>query len=126
LRPTVRKLRSARLGRKANRLVRKDVILKPDGSVEKPERKLDKQAIITTFGLQPRDLRSLDAHILDVRPSLLVCKRSIVLCTPIARAIIAYDQMVLIASDSANPICSPEGADEVRCPLELCLSLSSS
>lgn len=90
-----------------------DMVLRPEGQIEKPEKKLDKQTILEQFGMQPRDLRTLDAHILDVRPSLLVCKKSIVLCTPIARAIIAHDRLILIAADKHNPICEAEGAEEV-------------
>lgn len=89
------------------------MILLPDGTIEKPKKRLDKQTILERYGLQPRDLRTLDSHILDVRPSLLVCKKSIVLCTPIARAIISHDQLILIAADKHNPICDAEGAEEM-------------
>ena len=34
-------------------------------------------------------------------------------CTPICRAIIASDHLVLFAADSKNPICSPEGAESL-------------
>lgn len=57
---------------------------------------------------QPRDLRSIDAHILDVRPALIVASRSLIVCTPIIRAIIAADCIVLIGTDKDNPI-STEG-----------------
>ncbi|GAA5950712.1 hypothetical protein JCM21900_000488 [Sporobolomyces salmonicolor] len=82
------------------------MIVRPDGSIEKPEEKLDKDAVLSTFGLLPRDLRSLDAHLLDVRPSLLVCSRSLVLCTPVVRAIISPSQLVLIGADKENPVSS--------------------
>ncbi|KAG0653877.1 magnesium ion transporter [Rhodotorula mucilaginosa] len=78
------------------------LILKPDGSIEEPQEKLVKQ--------DPRDLRSLDAHLLDVRPALIVCRRSMILCSPIVRAIIAHDQIVLVGSDRHNPICDPDEA----------------
>ena len=55
------------------------MIIRPDGSMEEPKDRLKKQAILEEYGLLPRDLRTLDAHILDVRPALLVAKRSIVL-----------------------------------------------
>lgn len=112
------------------------MILRPDGSIEEPQEKLVKQDVIERFGLlasptddfslrsetrkltfvvlhlalQPRDLRSLDAHLLDVRPALIVCRRSMILCSPIVRAIIAHDQIVLVGSDRHNPICDPEEA----------------
>lgn len=62
---------------------------------------------------QPRDLRSLDAHVLDVRPSLIVCSRSMVLCTPVIRAIISAEEVVLIGADRENPICSEEDSDKL-------------
>lgn len=83
---------------------------------------------------QPRDLRSLDAHILDVRPALVVCQRSLILCTPVIRAIIASDScvplslphtqpapdpseehrsLVLIGTDKHNPICDEEQSREM-------------
>ncbi|GAA5868093.1 hypothetical protein JCM3774_001018 [Rhodotorula dairenensis] len=86
------------------------LILKPDGSIEEPQEKLVKQDVIHQFGLLPRDLRSLDAHLLDVRPALIVCRRSLILCSPIVRAIIAHDRIVLIGSDRHNPICNPDEA----------------
>ncbi|KAK4693103.1 magnesium transporter, partial [Phenoliferia sp. Uapishka_3] len=91
----------------------KCTILRADGSVEKPETPFSKQSMIEDYGLQPRDLKSLDAHILDVRPSLLVCKRSIVLCTPIARAVITHDKVILLGSDSTNPLVSEAETDEL-------------
>ncbi|GJN90802.1 hypothetical protein Rhopal_003816-T1 [Rhodotorula paludigena] len=89
------------------------MIIRPDGSIEDPDEKLDKQAIIEQFGLLPRDLRSLDAHILDVRPALIVCQRSLIICTPVIRAIIAPDQLVLIGTDRDNPICNDEQSVEM-------------
>mgnify|MGYP007100401949 CR=1 FL=1 len=62
---------------------------------------LDRQ--LTLRPSQPRDLRSLDAHILDVRPALVVCQRSLILCTPVVRAIIASDS---VGTDKHNPICT--------------------
>lgn len=47
---------------------------------------------------------------LDVRPALIVCRRSLILCSPIVRAIIAHDRIVLIGSDRHNPICNPDEA----------------
>ena len=70
-------------------------IIHADGTVEaNPNKRLIKEDIIATYGLNPRDLRSLDAHILDVRPSLLVCEQALVACVPIARAIIARDHII--------------------------------
>ncbi|KAM0752344.1 hypothetical protein T439DRAFT_324421 [Meredithblackwellia eburnea MCA 4105] len=89
-------------------------IILSDGEVTKPEEPYSKQALIDEFGLQPRDLRALDAHILDVRPSLLVCKRSILLCTPICRAVISHDRIVLFGDDPTRlPLCSEEEQDEL-------------
>ncbi|GAA6000050.1 hypothetical protein JCM10207_006030 [Rhodosporidiobolus poonsookiae] len=84
------------------------LILREDGKIEQPAEKLDKQAVIEQFGMLPRDLRSLDAHILDVRPALIVCQRSLIFCSPIVRAIIAPDQIILIGTDAENPISSEE------------------
>ncbi|GAA6028406.1 hypothetical protein JCM8097_007015 [Rhodosporidiobolus ruineniae] len=84
------------------------LVLHQDGEIEQPEDKLDKQAVIEQFGLLPRDLRSLDAHILDVRPALIIAQRSLIFCSPILRAIIAHDKIVLIGTDKANPICDEE------------------
>lgn len=92
-----------------------------------------KQFMIEEYGLQPRDLRSvclvlsssfllrrqsanrasppqLDAHILDVRPSLLICKRSIVLCTPVIRAVITHDKVIIMGPESHNPIVTEKEA----------------
>ncbi|SCV72136.1 BQ2448_4830 [Microbotryum intermedium] len=91
----------------------KYVIITQDLKVEKPTHKLRKNDIIARYGLLPRDLRALDAHILDVRPSLLVGRRSIVLCTPIARAVITHDRMVVVTADRTNPTCSNEEMDEM-------------
>ena len=56
-------------------------VIHADGKLEAdPDRRLIKEEIITKYGLNPRDLRSLDAHILDVRPSLLVCGKALVVC----------------------------------------------
>ncbi|GAA5981688.1 hypothetical protein JCM11641_004215 [Rhodosporidiobolus odoratus] len=84
------------------------LILREDGTIEQPDDKLDKQAVIEQFGLLPRDLRSLDAHILDVRPALIVAEKSLIFCSPITRAIIAADQIILIGTDRDNPICDEE------------------
>ncbi|BGP24995.1 mitochondrial inner membrane magnesium transporter mrs2 [Rhodotorula toruloides] len=84
------------------------LLVYPDGKIEEPSEKLDKQAVIERFGLLPRDLRSLDAHILDVRPALVICQKSVILCSPIVRAIIAGDVLVLIGTDKNNPICDEE------------------
>lgn len=81
--------------------------------MNEPQDKLSKQDVIDTYGLLPRDLRSLDAHLLDVRPALVVCQRSLILCTPIVRAIISHNEIVLIGSDRHNPICNPEDAREM-------------
>ncbi|GAA5877559.1 hypothetical protein JCM8547_007731 [Rhodosporidiobolus lusitaniae] len=83
-------------------------ILRPNGTIEEPTEKLDKSAVIERFGLLPRDLRSIDAHILDVRPALIVAEKSLIICTPIVRAIIAADCVVLIGTDKDNPICDEE------------------
>ncbi|GAA6052863.1 hypothetical protein JCM3770_004383 [Rhodotorula araucariae] len=87
--------------------------VRPDGEIEQPKEKLNKQAVIEQFGLLPRDLRSLDAHILDVRPALVVCQGSLILCTPVLRAIIAHDVLVLIGTDKDNPICDEEESLEM-------------
>ncbi|GAA5944134.1 hypothetical protein JCM3775_001074 [Rhodotorula graminis] len=84
------------------------LIIRQDGEIEQPEDKLNKQDVINEYGLLPRDLRSLDAHILDVRPALVVCQRSLILCTPVVRAIIASDSVVLITTDKHNPICTSD------------------
>ncbi|BGP48544.1 magnesium ion transporter [Rhodotorula kratochvilovae] len=81
------------------------LLVRSDGDIEQPKEKLNKQAVIEQFGLLPRDLRSLDAHILDVRPALVVCQGSLILCTSVLRAIIAHDVLVLIGTDKDNPIC---------------------
>lgn len=65
------------------------------------------------FGLQARDLRSLDSHVLDVRPALLVAKTSLVVCTPIVRAIIKWDKLVIMGVDAENPVLSPEDHHEI-------------
>ncbi|SCZ88270.1 BZ3500_MvSof-1268-A1-R1_Chr2-1g04299 [Microbotryum saponariae] len=117
----------------------KYVIITQDLKVEKPAHKLRKNDIISRYGLcvfshtpgyclargaevkfsrpransLPRDLKALDSHILDVRPSLLIGRRSIVLCTPIARAVITHDRMVVVTADRTNPTCSNEGMDEM-------------
>ncbi|GAA5874548.1 hypothetical protein JCM16303_002902 [Sporobolomyces ruberrimus] len=83
-------------------------ILRRDGKIERPKEQLKKDRVLAEFGLLPRDLRSLDAHVLDVRPSLIVCARSMILCTPVIRAIISADNLVLIGSDRENPICTEE------------------
>ncbi|GAA5893648.1 hypothetical protein JCM8208_000848 [Rhodotorula glutinis] len=91
------------------------LIIRRDGEIEQPEDKLNKQNVIDEYGLLPRDLRSLDAHILDVRPALVVCQRSLILCTPVVRAIIAPDSIVLIGTDKHNPICTAaESVDFAR------------
>lgn len=90
----------------------------PDGKIEEPAEKLDKQAVIERFGLLPRDLRSLDAHILDVRPALIICQKSLILCSPIVRAIIAPDVMVLIGTDKNNPICDEEQSRQMADSLQ--------
>ncbi len=70
-------------------------IIHDNGEIEaNPDKRLIKEEIIAKYGLNPRDLRSLDAHILDVRPSLLVCRQALVVCVPIARAIIAHDHII--------------------------------
>lgn len=94
-----------------------DVIIRPDGSVERPERPMKKHDLIKLYGLQPRELRHLDSHILDVGPALLVCQGStngsIVFCSPIFRAVIAHDHLVCFPADNKNPICSDGGAGEL-------------
>ncbi|GAA5893566.1 CorA family magnesium transporter [Sporobolomyces salmoneus] len=89
------------------------LILRQDGEIERPQEKLRKERLLKEFGLLPRDLRSLDAHVLDVRPSLIVCGRSMILCTPVIRAIISSDEVVLIGSDRENPICSEEDSEKL-------------
>ncbi|GAA5835606.1 hypothetical protein JCM3766R1_006459 [Sporobolomyces carnicolor] len=89
------------------------MVLRPDGTIERPPEKLKKDRLLSDFGLLPRDLRSLDAHVLDVRPSLIVCSRSMVLCTPVIRAIISAEEVVLIGADRENPICSEEDSDKL-------------
>ncbi|GAA5925488.1 CorA family magnesium transporter [Sporobolomyces koalae] len=89
------------------------MILRRDGKIERPAEKLRKERLLSDFGLLPRDLRSLDAHVLDVRPSLIVCSRSMVLCTPVIRAIIAPEELVLIGADRENPICSDEQSEQL-------------
>ncbi|KDE09250.1 hypothetical protein MVLG_00570 [Microbotryum lychnidis-dioicae p1A1 Lamole] len=91
----------------------KYVIITQDLKVEKPTHKLRKNDIISRYGLLPRDLKALDSHILDVQPSLVVGRRSIVLCTPIARAVITHDRMVVVTADRTNPTCSNEGMAEI-------------
>lgn len=59
-----------------------------------PTRRLIKEDLISAFGLNPRDLRTLDSHILDVRPALQVCRGAIIVCCPIARAIIAHNRVI--------------------------------
>ncbi|GAA5984294.1 hypothetical protein JCM10908_006130 [Rhodotorula pacifica] len=86
------------------------LVLRADGTIEEPKERLVKQDVIEQFGLLPRDLRSIDAHLLDVRPALITCRCSLILCSPIVRAIISHDQIVLIGSDRHNPICAPEEA----------------
>lgn len=141
-------------------IARVDVVLKPDGTIERPEKRLEKQVVLDRYGLLPRDLRSIDAceslssqlvlhqltfpriqtHtgrstdtssafllIQDRRSSgpldssadcwlsatLQVCKKSIIIVTPIIRAIIAHDDCVLIVNDSSNPISSIDGEDQL-------------
>ncbi|KAI5475170.1 mitochondrial inner membrane magnesium transporter mrs2 [Pseudohyphozyma bogoriensis] len=65
-----------------------------DGNVEHIG-PMSKESLIDEFGMQPRDLRMLDSHIMDVRPSLLVCKKAIILC-----------------SDPTNPLVSDAAAEE--------------
>ncbi|GAA5948138.1 hypothetical protein JCM3765_007125 [Sporobolomyces pararoseus] len=89
------------------------MILRQDGKIERPDEKLKKDRLLSEFGLLPRDLRSLDAHVLDVRPSLIVCSRSMILCTPVIRAIIAANELVLIGADRDNPICSEEDSERL-------------
>ncbi|GAA5904029.1 hypothetical protein JCM6882_003804 [Rhodosporidiobolus microsporus] len=84
------------------------LILYEDGKIEQPKDKLNKQEVLEIFGLLPRDLRSIDAHILDVRPALIVASRSLIFCSPILRAIIAADRIVLIGTDKDNPICDED------------------
>ncbi|GAA5820527.1 hypothetical protein JCM11251_003030 [Rhodosporidiobolus azoricus] len=97
-------------------------ILHEDGRLEHPKDKLNKQDVLEYFGLLPRDLRSIDAHILDVRPALIVAQRSLIFCSPILRAIIAADRIVLIGTDKDNPICDDEQsrqmADSVKSVLK--------
>lgn len=52
-------------------------------------------------------------HVLDVRPCLLVCSKSIVLVSGVLRAIIAYDSIVIIGPDAVNPLVSDEESDEM-------------
>ncbi|BGP55584.1 hypothetical protein JCM8202_004652 [Rhodotorula sphaerocarpa] len=89
------------------------LVIKSDGSIEEPKQKLAKQDVIERFGLLPRDLRSLDAHLLDVRPALITCQRSLILCSPIVRAVISHDEIVVVGSDRDNPICDPEDAKKM-------------
>ncbi|BGP16574.1 magnesium ion transporter [Rhodosporidiobolus nylandii] len=89
------------------------LLLHKDGKIEQPDTKLDKQAVIERFGLLPRDLRSLDAHILDVRPALIVAQKSLIFCSPVLRAIIAPDLIVLIGTDKENPICDEQASRQM-------------
>lgn len=97
----------------ADRSLSLDVVIQADGTVERPDSRLHKRDLIRKYGLLPRDLRALDAHVLDVRPALLVTKRSIVLCTPIFRAVLSHDRLLVIPADLKNPICSDDGANEL-------------
>lgn len=45
-----------------------------------------------------------------MRPALLVCGSAIIVCCPIARAIIAHNRVILIGRDENNPLCSEEEA----------------
>ncbi|GAA6060018.1 hypothetical protein JCM10212_001176 [Sporobolomyces blumeae] len=89
------------------------IVLKENGDIDRPADKLKKEKVLSDFGLLPRDLRSLDAHILDVRPSLLVCSGSLILCTPVIRAIISPTELVLIGTDRENPICSEDESERL-------------
>jgi len=44
---------------------------------------------------------------------LLVCSGSLVLCTPVIRAIISSTEVVLIGTDRENPICTDEESEEL-------------
>jgi hypothetical protein len=58
-----------------------------------------------------------------VRPSLFICKRSIVLCTPIVRAIISHDKLVLVGSDPSNPLVSEVHALELVEAIKIALDV---
>lgn len=51
------------------------------------------------FGLHARDLRLIDAKLVDVRPSLIVGDKSIVICTPVVRALISFDRLVCLSEE---------------------------
>lgn len=78
------------------------IIIKDNGTIEEPTEPIQKQDLINDFGLQARDLRTLDSHILDVRPTLIVASKSILYCSPILRAVISHDKILLIGSDPSN------------------------
>ncbi len=69
-----------------------------------------KQTLIDAWGLSPRELRSLDSHLLDVRPTLVVSK-SIVFVTPIFRAVISFDRALILGVDGRNPLATEEDND---------------
>lgn len=69
-----------------------------------------KQTLIDDWELSPRDLRSLDSHLLDVRPTLVVSK-SIIFVSPIFRAVIAWDRALILGVDTKNPLSSEEAND---------------
>lgn len=58
-----------------------------------------------------------------MRPSLFICKRSIVLCTPIVRAIISHDKLVLVGSDPSNPLVSEVHALELVEAIKIALDV---
>lgn len=78
------------------------IIIKDDGIIEEPTAPIRKEDLLHSYGLQARDLRTLDSHILDVRPTLIVASKSILYCSPILRAVISHDRILLIGSDPSN------------------------
>ncbi|GAA6008201.1 hypothetical protein JCM11491_001927 [Sporobolomyces phaffii] len=98
------------------------MILRDDGTIDRPGDKLKKERLLREFGLLPRDLRSLDAHVLDVRPSLIVCSSSMILCTPVIRAIISPTEVVLVGGDRDNPICSEEDSEQLAASVQKVMS----
>lgn len=65
------------------------------------------------YGLQARDLRALDSHILDVRPCLLVRTKAIVFVSPIFRSVITFDRMLILGVDQRKPVVSEQSNEEL-------------
>lgn len=95
-----------------------------DGTME-PCEPLLKQTLIG-FGLQPRDLRSLDGNVIDSRPSLLVFAQAIILCTPVVRAIITYDRVFILGNDEPHPLVKEEEHDEILEAIQAMIKVSAS